>query len=211
MASYDSMPRLWVRALLGAALAGAVTALVASGDTPENPLPVEKTLVAVVDMGRVLAGCKEWQDAVQERARMLDTAHRTLDKLVRKDQVLRNEYENLAPGTDERQKKADELQAALQEYDQSRQQLDEEAARQHEAAVRSLFAKLNRVVAEYAKEHDIRVVLKKQGFDLSEPQSVEQSLQIATTEVLYADPALDISGPVLERLNAEYTGPIEVK
>ncbi len=210
MARTASMPRTWMHVLLGVALAGVLTALAASGAATESA-PPDKALIAVVDMGRVLAGCQEWQDAVQERARMMDAARRTLDKLVRKDQVLRNEYENLAPGTDERQKKAEELQAALQEYDQTRQQLDEEAARKHEAAVRSLFAKLNRVVGQYAKEHAISIVLKKQDFDLTEPQSVEQSLQIATTEVLYADPALDISSPVLERLNADYKGPIEVK
>jgi Skp family chaperone for outer membrane proteins len=105
---------------------------------------------------------------------------------------------------------AEELQAALEETQQTRQELDEQSARQHEEAVRSLFARLNRVVADYAVEHGISVVLKKQDFDLSAPQSVEQSLQIATTEVLYADPALDISAAVIERLNAAYKGPIEV-
>ncbi len=171
----------------------------------------QKTLLAVVDMGRVLAGCKEWQDAVAERARMLDAARRTLDKLARKGQVLRNDYENLPPGTEERAKKAEELEAALQEYQQMRQQLDEEAARQHESSVRNLFARLDSVVREYAKEHGISIVLKKQDFDLSAPQSVEQSLQVATTEVLYADASLDISTAIIERLNASYKGPIEVK
>jgi Skp family chaperone for outer membrane proteins len=209
------MAALCTRSLLVAALIVALARPLCGGAASraaqENAPPPQKTLVAVVDMGRVLAGCKEWQDAVAERARMLDTARRTLDKLARKGQVLRNEYENLPPGTEERRKKAEELEAALQEYQQTRQQLDEEAARQHEGSVRNLFAKLSGVVAEYAKEHGISVVLKKQDFDLSAPQSVEQSLQIATTEVLYADPALDISAAVIERLNAGYKGPIEVK
>lgn len=200
----------WVHAVLIAGLVVPLAHMAASGATQENA-PPDKALLAVVDMGRVLTGCKEWQDAVQERARMRDTARRTLEKLARKDQVLRNEYENLPPGTEERRKKAEELEAALQEYQQTRQQLDEEAARQHERSVRSLFAKLNGVVAEYAKAHGISVVLKKQDFDLAAPQSIEQSLQIATTEVLYADPALDISAAVIERLNAAYEGPIEVK
>jgi len=34
---------------------------------------------------------------------------------------------------------------------------------------------------------------------------------LATTEVIYAEPGLDISQAVVERLNAEYSGPIEVK
>ena len=84
-------------------------------------------------------------------------------------------------------------------------------ARQHEESVRSLFAKLNGAVSAYGREQGISLVLKKHALDPAEPRSVEQSLQIATTEVLYADAALDISGPVIERLNADYARPIEVK
>ena len=203
----------WLYVLLGGALVVALAALSARGAAQENqrPAPPAKAVVAVVDMGRVLAESKEWQNAVEERARMLDTTKRTLSKLMRKDQVLRNEYESLPPGSEERQNKATEIEAAVQEYQQTRQELDEKMARQHEESVRRLFGKLTRVVSSYAKEHGIQVVLKKQEFQPAEPGSVEQSLQIATTEVLYADPALDISDAVVERLNAESAGPIEVK
>ena len=34
---------------------------------------------------------------------------------------------------------------------------------------------------------------------------------LATTEVLYAEPGMDISPVVIEQLNSAYTGPIEVK
>ena len=40
------------------------------------------------------------------------------------------------------------------------------------------------------------------AFDLSAPESIEQNLQIATAEVLYADPSLDITPAIIERLNA---------
>jgi len=189
-----------------AALGLWASALEGAGDRPAAVLKV-----AIVDMSRVLKESREWRDAVEERARVLDTMKRTLNKLSRRNQVLRNEYENLPPGTEERQQKAAEIERALQEFQQTRVDLEEQIARQHDKSVRGLFGKLNRIVAAYAQQNGVQLVLKKQDVDLAEPETVEQSLQIATTEVLYADPALDISDAVVEALNAAYEGPIEVK
>jgi len=189
-----------------AALGLWASALEGAGDRPAAVLKV-----AIVDMSRVLKESREWRDAVEERARVLDTMKRTLNKLSRRNQVLRNEYENLPPGTEERQQKAAEIERALQEFQQTRIDLEEQIARQHDKSVRGLFGKLNRIVAAYAQQNGVQLVLKKQDVDLAEPETVEQSLQIATTEVLYADPALDISDAVVEALNAAYEGPIEVK
>jgi Skp family chaperone for outer membrane proteins len=208
----------WVYApVVGAALAIAVwlgAAGVAGEKQPAASAPAlaaAELRVAVVDMERVLAGSREWQDNVAERSRMQETARRTLTKLARENQVLRNEYENLPPGTDERQAKAAEVDAALRRYQQTEQELEGAIARRHEEAVRNLFGKLSRVVAAYAREHGISLVLKKQSIDVTEPQTPEQSLQMATMDVLYADPALDISADVVELLNAQYSGPIEEK
>ncbi len=63
----------------------------------------------------------------------------------------------------------------------------------------------------HAREHGISLVLKKQALQLSGPETIEQGLQIATTEVLYADEGLDITDAIVERLNAEYQAPVEVK
>jgi len=193
-------------AVLAVWAAGWGTAQEGTGTAPAAGLRV-----AVVDMSHVLSASKEWRDAVEERTRLLDTMRRTLNKLTRRNQVLRNEYENLPPGTEERQQKAAEIEQALQEFQQTRLELEEQIARQHDRSVRSLFGKLNGIVASYAQQHGIQLVLKKQDVDLTEAETVEQSLQIATTEVLYADPALDISEAVVAELNAGYEGPIEVK
>jgi Skp family chaperone for outer membrane proteins len=201
-----SVPGLLLLVGVIAALGLWASALEGAGDRPAAVLKV-----AVVDMSRVLKESREWRDAVEERARLLDTMKRTLTKLSRRNQVLRNEYENLPPGTEERQQKAAEIERALQEFQQARVDLEEQIARQHDKSVRGLFGKLNRIVAAYAQQNGVQLVLKKQDVDLAEPETVEQSLQIATTEVLYADPALDISDAVVEALNAAYEGPIEVK
>ena len=86
-----------------------------------------------------------------------------------------------------------------------------EMARFQNESVRAFFAELTRVVSEYAQEHDVHLVLKKQALDLAAPDSMEQNLQIATAEVLYAAGALDITPQIVERLNAAYLAPIEAK
>jgi len=204
---------VWVCALL-VGVAAAVLAIVgasAGAQQSQAAVPAAVMRVAVVDMTKVLQGSQQWRDAVEERARLVDTMKRTLNKLARQTQLLRNEYETLAPGTEERQSKAAEIEKALQEFQQTRLELEGKIAEQHEESVHRLFAKLNRVVSVYATEHGISLVLKKQDFQLAGPQSAEQSLQMATADVLYADAALDISEPIVAALNAEYAAPIEVK
>ncbi len=201
---------LWRGAAAVCAAAAVLTAWSAARAQDTAGAGVAGLRVAVVDMSRVLRGSQEWGDSVDERARIVETRGRTVSKLRRQVQLLRNEHGNRPPGSPERRQKAAEVEIALQELDRVELEFDTRLARQLNGSARSLLAKLNVVVADYAREHGIHLVLKKQDMDLVGPDSVEQSLQMATTEVLYADPALDISDAVIETLNAEYPGPIEV-
>jgi Skp family chaperone for outer membrane proteins len=214
------MTRLWknrIRAVPPYVLALAVAALLvasavrAGGAAPAAAAGPRVPVVAVVDMSGVLSGSDEWKDMAQERNRMMENAKEALNNLTQKAQVLRNEYDNLPPGTEERTAKANELQAALQELQNSRQEFETQLSQSYSAATRSLFAKVGKIVEAYARENNIDLVLKKQTLDLTGPETLGQNIMLATTEVLYADPALDISKAVIERLNAAYTGPIEVK
>ena len=72
-----------------------------------------------------------------------------------------------------------------------------------------LVTGLREVVAEYARQEGIDVVVKLQDMDVANLQ--EQALRLATTEVIYASDALDVTGVVVDRLNAAYAGPIEEK
>ena len=204
--------KAWVAALLcGAAVLSAVVGRVRGAERQTPPQPSTAVLMAVVDMAGVLRGSRQWRDCVEERARMLDRVRRTLNKLSRQVQVLRNDYENLPPGTDERAQKGAEVEAALRNLEQMRAALEAEVAQHQNESVRSFFGELTGVVAKYARENGIQLVLKKQALDLAGPESIEQNLQIATAEVLYADASLDITPAIVQRLNAAYLAPIEAK
>ncbi len=165
----------------------------------------------MVDMSRVLNASDEWHDMGAERNRIVQNAKEALNNLSQKVQVLRNEYDNLPPGTDERAAKAKELQTALQDLSSAQQDYQTQVSQSYSAATRSMFAKIGKIVDAYAREHHIDLVLKKQTIDLSGPETLGQNIMLATTEVLYADPSLDISKTVIAQLNAAYKGPIEVK
>ncbi len=204
-------------ALSLAFLAGAAAALapgrIAHGAGPgEAPPPEAHGLrVGVVDMDRVLQSSGEWRDATEERVRMMDTMKRSLSKLSQRVQVLRNAYDNLPPGGDEQRAKGAETEQALTELQQQRMEYEKQIADHHNETIRSIFGKVSAAVSSYAQENNLDLVLKRQKLEFTGPQTVEQSLTLATAEVLYADPSLDISDAVIERINAAYSGPIEVK
>ncbi|NLW49392.1 MAG: OmpH family outer membrane protein [Candidatus Brocadiaceae bacterium] len=204
--------KAWGAAVLCATAVLSVAVGGARGADRETPAPAAGGIrIAVVDMEGVLRGCRQWRDSADERMRALERVRRTLTQLSREVQVLRNDYENLPPGTDERARKGAEVDAALRNLEQQRSEGEMEMARFQNESVRAFFAELTRVVSEYAQEHDVHLVLKKQALDLAAPDSMEQNLQIATAEVLYAAGALDITPQIVERLNAAYLAPIEAK
>ncbi len=202
-------------AALALAAAIALFALLPPGGAQEaaaEPSPGGKRpVVAVLDMSVVLRGSDQWRDMAEERTRRMETMRASIDNLTRQAQVLRSEFENLAPGTEESQAKARELDQALRQLQQKRQEFEQSIAQSYAEATRTLFDAVRRVVADYAEQNGIDLVLKQQQIDLDEPESPGQNIMLATTEVLYAAPELDISATVVERLNAEYPGPIEVQ
>ncbi len=202
--------RPYAMAAVLAALALGAVVRAAAPAAPAQQGPRTPT-VAVVDMSSVLSASDEWRDMTQERNRLAQNAKEALDNLTQKAQVLRNEYDNLPPGTDERTAKANELQAALQELKNTQQDYQDQVSQSYSAATRSMFGKIGKIVDAYARQHHVDLVLKKQTIDLTGPETLGQNIMLATTEVLYADPSLDISKAVIDQLNAAYKGPIEVK
>lgn len=199
----------WLAAVLVAG--GCLLGLALHAGGAEQPEPGPALKVGVVDMGRVLRSSEQWRDMAEERARLVQKMRETMQDLTRQVQVLRNEYANLPPGTDEKRQKAAELEQAVRDREQKRQEFEQEVGRSYSRATRRMFQKLSDAVAAYARERGLDLVLKKQSVDLEGPESLGQNIMLATAEVLYAGEKLDVTDAVVERMNAEYPGPVEVK
>jgi len=182
------------------------------GAAQEAPRPaVAPPVIAVVDMARVLQGSEQWQDVLEENARLVQNRQRALDKKVRHVQVLRNEHESLPPGSAERQRKAGELQEAMNQLELTRREYEAEAAKRRATATRTCLATVGQAIASYARRHDIDIVLKRQNLGADDMQGMEPQLMMATTDVLYAADHLDISTAIIAELNAASRTPIQVK
>ncbi len=191
--------------------AGAAVLLAAAEPGRQEPPPAaaDGVTVAVLEMATVLADCEQWQDAANERRRLIDKMTRSLGKRDQHLQLLRNERENLPPDTAERREKEQEIRDALQEREKSRREFERQITEHYDNAIRRLLKDLNEAVRNYAAENEVDLVLKKQSLELTERENPE--LLLATTDVLYAGADLDISEQIVKQLNAGYAGPIEVK
>jgi Skp family chaperone for outer membrane proteins len=200
-----------VVAVCGAVALG--SALAAGGGPLEQtpgPLPVAIT-AAVVETSRVLRSSHEWRDASQERLQLMDQMRRTVAALSRQVQLLRNEYENLPPGTDEKAVKQHELARALAQVQREREGFELRIAQLHNEASDRMLRRIAEAAREHAEQNGLSLVLRKESPGSSPPTMLDEGALLATTEVLYADPALDITDAIIDRVNAAYAGPIEVK
>ncbi|MHC4592422.1 MAG: OmpH family outer membrane protein, partial [Planctomycetota bacterium] len=159
----------WIGMLVGGVAVVLLGALSAAGAAREDQRRTRTVAprIAVVDMAQVLKASDEWRDSAETRSRLLDSMKRTLNGLTRQVQVLRNEYENLPPGTEERERKGVETQGALDELQQTRLEFENRIAQHHNESARNIFRKLSRAVSAYAQEQGINLVLKKQDFELT--------------------------------------------
>ncbi len=192
------------------ALGGVLAASGRSAERAPGPPPAAVT-AAVVETSRVLQNSHEWRDASQERLHLMDQMRRTVATLSRQVQLLRNEYENLPPGTDERVLKQQELARALAQVQREREGFELRIAQLHSEASDRMLRKIIEAAREHAEENGLSLVLRRQTPGPESSLALDEGVLLATTEVLYADPALDITDAIIDRVNAAYAGPIEVR
>jgi len=208
----DRAAARWSLVAAGALALCCAAVLSVSGATgaSEAPGAPRGTAIAAVNLSRVLRRCAQWQDVTEERNRLLESRQRALNKLVRQAQVLRNDQENLPPGSEERQLKTAELKQALDELERKRQQFEAEAMKQYSEATRAMLARIDQAVSAYAQEQGLQLVL--QSRDLAEAtRGAKDPQSVMNSDVLYAAAEMDISDAIIAALDAAYQGPIQVK
>jgi len=200
----------WVPALLAAGLVawGALIALARTDGEGQEGAPQRPLRIAVVEMDALFERSAEWADFQDRQRRLLQRMRRTLKKHEDGLAVLRNEYENLPPGSREAREKRAQIEESLRAYRASRDQFERQATEARAEALRSLLRGLESVIRHYAREHELDLVLKRQTMELGPDKSVAALMRSVSSEVLYAHERLSITRPVLERLNASYQGEI---
>jgi outer membrane protein len=188
------MKPTWVTALAGAVLVGGA----AAGAGAEIK-------IAVVDAGRLLKEYHKTELADSQIQEQIEEFTAERDKLMTEHRQLKKDFEALrvesrsrALSEDARERKreqAEEKLVAVMEQENEiretalsrKQQLEDESRRMHKRLVDEIRA----VVRTYAQETGCTLVLDSSGLVAS-----------GFPEVLFHDPALDVTAEVLKRLNA---------
>jgi len=164
--------------------------------------------LAVVDLEKVMQDSKEWADCEDKLSLLRDKMRRTLAKYESQLKVLRSEYRNLPPDTEELREKTIEIERAALQYQQAKLSFERELETERAKALGIIFAKVSKVVEQHARENNIDVVLKKRRMFSARPQEINMFM---ASDVLYTRDEFDITGAVVARLNEQYPGEIKDK
>jgi len=167
------------------------------------PAPAAALKVAVVDLDKVFDKSEEWKDCQEESRRMADRLRRTGDKYEAQRRILTSELENLPPG-EERDRKGAELRATAEEAQSTTARLQADLVRQRRESLGKVFNRVGGIIARYAEENGIDLVLKRQDLRVSPDQPAEMNVVLTTAHVLYARASFDITDEIIKRLNADY-------
>lgn len=159
--------------------------------------------IAVVDIEKVYDKCTKKVQLEQE----LKDSVEAVDKIIKdKDREIteaRNEQKVLNPGSEqwfEKEQAIFDLAADLQLYVQlKRVELE---SRQVDM-MRVVYRAIVDAVVAYAKEKNLALVVKSDAGELTPESLSELKLVIQTRQVLYANPALDITDAIIQRMNAQ--------
>lgn len=190
------------RTLLPLALALAAVPLAALATTPSGPRARgEARSVAVVDLFRVLKEAEPFVKAEAELRAWIEAEKKNLqgfqDDLERKQ----TELKLFQPDGPEYFARKDEVEQLQLRFRQAYDARERERERRIIANQRRSFEDSRRAIAEAAAASGVDIVLQLRAGDPSGKRPDEVTSEIYLRDVLYHDPALDITVDVLRILN----------
>ena len=202
-------------AVAGSAALALVFAAVLTAQQPgprdgeaQHPAPPRPLRLGVVDIDQALAGSEEGRDYLLAHMQLAEKRRSVLEKHERQLRILRNELEGLPPGTDKTIEKRAAIEAALRARERDELEFDRQIEARRIDAVGKIFNKVNAAIEQYARQHELDVVLKRQDLQVSPANAGGLSVLMATADVLYVNERYDITDEIIRQLNASYPGEI---
>ena len=195
----------WLVAMaLAVTLAAAGAARLAVAQAPAQTPPA--TRIAVVNMVDLFDRLDAKKDADNAMQKLSDDLQKELDSRKEKVKNLSDQLQGYKEGSDiynqtqnQAMMQAMDLQAFQQYYMPNKLNLEK---RLRTAA---LYSQINQAIADYARTHGIALVLVADPADLSTARTSDELLsKITIRKVIYADPSLDITQQIVEKMNADY-------
>ncbi len=197
--------RNWRIALMTVVAIAAGAAVLHEALAQPAPQPVAlPTRVAVCDVELVFKNYRKASDLSNDMKKKADEIKAEDDKRDAAIKNLQMEVEQLLQGSNEYQKRQDELQMKVLERKNWRDFQEQLAQREYARLTKIMYDDIMKAVGETAKEQGFQVVLYSDRSDLPTDSATEILRSIERRKVLYSDSSVDLTEKVLLRLNGEY-------
>ena len=196
--------------LVGAVILLAVTVFLSPGRAQVATRPEAATAkIAVCDIGDVFGRYQRMVDLNNDMNTRAKATAEEDKKKADKIQELEKKLEGIAPGSKEMQTRLDEMQQLSIERKVWQQVQEERFVRERRVLTEALYKEILSAVEALAKERGFDIVLYRENVEIASATTTELLGKMIQRKCLYADNAFDLTAPVLERLNRNYTGRIK--
>ncbi len=184
--------------LAGAALAPSATSeSQPAGGTPASPIGV----VRIADVMNRFRQTEDLETVFRERRMQFDAENQ------KRQEALKGRVEELArfkPETPERLARERDLLRLQAEYEVHARLTAAEMDRQQRVWMLRVYREVNAAAAAEARAQNLELVVAYRSPEFDAPDVGTLKRQIVQREILYARDTIDVSGAVLDRINADY-------
>ena len=162
--------------------------------------------IAVLDVSKALTECQEYLDREKQTDQRNSEARAEMGKLKQEiDSIsdeLKNVYEPGSPEYSEKLKVWFDKKASLEAMNEY---IKETLTIETRTWTEALYAKLAIATSAVAREEGVTLVINKDDTDLSVTQNIQELFAlIRSKQVIYNAPSMDITGLVIEKLDADF-------
>ena len=185
--------------VMAAAVVIAAAILYSQSDRPVN------WKIGVVDLRRISQRYKKWQENSLKFAQFRDARINYLRKkrreLEEKLAEMADDLRRLEPGSDAYYAQMDKKRQLEFELEMEQERVYRTIKKEAERQAKELIAEIEKAIAEYARQHNFALVLRKDYEELQHLSWVELQGYYARKIVLYHGGAMDITDEIVKILN----------
>lgn len=185
------------------ALAAGAIGLGVAGTAPNDTPPAR---VAVCDVATVFNKYSRAQDL---SAQFSDKAKKMTDEDEQRAAAIKKveqTLESLRQGSKEYEVRLADLEKMSMERQVWRNTQEQMAVREHRRLTEEMYKEVLEAIAASAKDKGYDLVLYREDVDIVSTTTTELLNKIAARKVLFSVASIDITAPVLERVNRQYRG-----
>jgi Skp family chaperone for outer membrane proteins len=162
------------------------------------------TRLAVINLVKAFEALTEKTDGDHEIAEIVQKI--TDERTAREKEVkgLQDELKAYHEGSKEFDDTSEKLMSKSIEYDAFVRFSDQKIMLEQRVRTAAIYRKMNAALSDYSKANGIALVLVQDDMDVNARSQQELLQKITLRKVIYADPSLDITDRLVDKMNDDY-------